>query len=353
MVQSILFILKRREIYNEKSPNNLTLSSGLYNSAKYVSDMLVENQYISNISVVPDSNSIEQEIVKHRATIVIVEALWVTPEKIAQLQKLYPKIHWVIRIHSEVPFLAGEGIALKWIGEYCHIPNVIIGVNSPRMEQSLEIVLKTILHNHNVEDKIVYLPNYYPVYDFSCKDFDKNKDHIDIACFGAIRPLKNHLAQAIAALNFANIIGKKLHFHINGNRIEQKGDSTMKNLSEMFKHLNSIGHKLVCHDWLPRSEFLVLCATMDMGMQISLSETFNIVSADFISCNIPIIVTHKEIPWASRMFSAKATDHRSMVDALCLSYTFPKINTFLNKRGLKKYVRTSAYIWKDYIDNQE
>jgi len=350
MTQSILFILKHREIYNEKSSSNLSLSSGLYNSAKYVSDMLIENGYISNISVVHDANSIEHEIVKHRATLVIIEALWVTPEKLAQLQRLYPKIKWVVRIHSEVPFLAGEGIALKWIGEYCHIPNVMVGVNSPRMEHSLEIVLKTILHTHNIEDKIVYLPNYYPVYDLSCKNLNKCKDHIDIACFGAIRPLKNHLAQAIAALDFVNIIGKKLHFHINSSRIEQKGDSAMKNLFEMFKHLNSIGHKLICHDWLPRTEFLELCATMDMGMQISLSETFNIVSADFISCNVPIIVTHKEIPWASRMFSAKATDHKSMIDALCLSYTFPKINVYLHKRGLKKYVKNSAYIWKDFIE---
>ena len=340
--KKILFILKKREVYNSSVPSEISLSTGLYNSSSYVNDMLIEKGVSSNISVVFDGNSIEHEIVEYRPDVIIIEALIIVPEKIKQLQKLYPNIQWVIRLHSEVPFLAGEGIAIKWLGEYVKIPNVYIGVNSIRMQTGCETFIDDV-------DRIVYLPNYYPDHGFETKKFDISKDSIDIACFGAVRPLKNHLMQAIASLEFANSIQKKLHFHINGTRVEQKGENSLKNLIELFKHLDGSGNKLICHEWCPREEFLELCSTIDIGMQMSLSETYNIVSADLVSMGVPIVVTKGEIPWTSNIFTASATNHRSIVNSLCLTYLFPKINVYLNKRGLKKYSRDSRYVWLDFL----
>ena len=52
------------------------------------------------------------------ATHAIVEALWVVPEKFDVLTKLHPRVQWIVRTHSQAPFLASEGIATAWIAGY-------------------------------------------------------------------------------------------------------------------------------------------------------------------------------------------------------------------------------------------
>ena len=64
----------------------------------------------------------------------------------------------------------------------------------------------------------------------------ENKSTIDIGAYGAIRPLKNQLLQALAAIKFAESIGKTLRFHINITRIENNGDPVLKNLRNLFSN---------------------------------------------------------------------------------------------------------------------
>ena len=108
----VLFILKRREDYNSVIHSHVGLSTGLYNSASFMNDMLNENGVQSKLVVVPDNNSIDREVTLYRPSHVIIEALWVVPQKFAILQKLHPEVKWIIRLHSEMPFMAGEGNAM-------------------------------------------------------------------------------------------------------------------------------------------------------------------------------------------------------------------------------------------------
>ena len=68
MKPRILFILKRREDYSAKLHSEIGLSTGLYNSAKFVSDMLVESGVDSAVSVAVDSNCIDRIVTEHRPT---------------------------------------------------------------------------------------------------------------------------------------------------------------------------------------------------------------------------------------------------------------------------------------------
>jgi hypothetical protein len=54
---------------------------------------------------------------------------------------------------------------------------------------------------------------------------------------------------------------------------------------------------------------------MDICMQVSFSETFNIVSADSVVNAVPIVVS-KEVTWATNHCVADPTDSGSIVDAL-------------------------------------
>jgi len=346
----VLFILKRREDYNAITHSHVGLSTGLYNSAKFMNDMLKENGIESNLEIAIDNNCIDRLVNKHKPTHVIIEALWVVPTKFSVLCKLHPNVTWIIRLHSEMPFMAGEGMAMDWLGDYSGFKNLVIGVNAPRMKREVSIFLQT---RNNWTDKetakrVIYMPNYYPQ-NYVTKQFDKEKEHIDIACFGAIRPLKNHLLQAFAALDFANQIGKKLRFHVNAGRIEMNGSPVINNLRGLFQQLSDSGHQMINHQWRPREEFLELCSKMDIGLQSSFSETFNIVGADLISQGVPLIGTSEEIPWAVNAFCANPVSSEDITNKLLLTYKMPKINVLTHQWSLKTYTNKSSKIWEDYF----
>ena len=349
MSAKVLFILKRKSSYAAQDPNNpIGLSTGLYNSATFVSDMLNDSGFESVTEIANDNNDIDRLVTKHRPTHVIIEALWVVPEKFGVLTRLHPTVNWIVRLHSETPFIANEGIAMKWIGDYVSYRNVSISCNSLRMYNEVSNYIATSKQwcQLLVANKVIYLPNYYPLAVSKRPKFKKDK--LDISCFGAIRPLKNHLMQAMAAVQFGDLIDCPIRFHINSGRIEGRGEPILSNLIEMFKHLEGSGHELVMHSWQDHAEFKELCSYMDIGMQVSFSETFNIVAADMLSAGVPL-VTSAEIPWASKISVASPTEIDTIVEKLTLAYSFPRLNVWLNKRKLKKYLRKSRMYWIEYF----
>jgi len=345
----ILFILKRKEDYHSVIDSHIGLSTGLYNSANFMNEMLQKAGRNSKLVVVIDNNDIDREVNLFKPTHVIIEALWVVPSKFSVLCKLHPNVKWIIRLHSEVPFLANEGIAFDWIADYARFNNIVIAANAPRALKEVRMYVKRVLDltTQEVEDKIIYLPNFYPQ-EYKSKILDKKKDTIDIGCFGAVRPLKNHMLQAIAAVKFADKIGKKLNFHINAGRIEMKGEPVLHNLKGFFTQLYPTGHRLINHDWQPREEFIKTCAAMDLGMQCSFSETFNIVGADLISQGVPLIGS-TEIPWIDSTWCANPVEVDEIYDALLKSYNIYKLNVFFNRWYLKMYTSKTRRIWKRYF----
>jgi hypothetical protein len=337
----ILFICKKRHVYGEteKGANKLLKSSGLYNSAKFVSDMLNENCVESKIVDVVDNNSIDKEVTIFKPDFVIIEALWVVPEKFEVLTKLHPKVKWIIRLHSEIPFLSNEGIAIDWLYKYIKYKNVHVGANSTDAFKIINDLLKN--------EKTYYLPNYYPLGDNKCNTPQKNDNIIHIGCFGAIRPLKNQLQQAIAAIDFANETGKSLHYHINSERIEGRGEPILHNIRALFK--NNPKHKLIEYAWLNHEEFIQIVKKMDIGMQVSFSETFNIVTADLVSNNIPVVVS-PEVTWVSSLFKADPNSNSDIVKKLHFVWNSKILNLkSLNLWGLKKYNKESTKVWLNYF----
>lgn len=342
----VLFILKRREDYNAGAHgHSVTLSTGLYNSANYVHEMLKEAGVHTKLVVVVDNNSIDREVTLYRPTHVIIEALWVVPSKFAILSTLHPNVEWIIRLHSEMPFMAGEGIAMDWLGDYVKNPNITISCNAPRFLREVRYYLKSVMgwDDKTAIRRVIYQPNFYTQKHVK-KRHRKKDGYIDIACFGAVRPLKNHLVQAHAALKFAQDKKLKLRFHINGGRIEMKGEPMINNLKGMFEQLADQGHELINHAWRPRDEFLELCSTMDIGMQVSLSETFNIVSADLINQGVPVIGS-REIPWIAPEFVANPVDSNNIVRVLKRTWFWRWFNVKMNQSRLNKYTNKSKKIW--------
>lgn len=298
--------------------------------------MLQNNDVESNIVQVIDNNCIDREVVKYKPDFVIIEALWVIPEKFEVLHKLHPNIHWFIRLHSEIPFIANEGIAIEWIKEYEKYKNVHISTNSKRMLNDLKYVTNC---------KIFYLPNYYPL-NYNIDKYKKKNDILHIGCFGSIRPMKNQLMQAIAAITYAEKNNKILNFHINGTRTENKGEPVLKNLRSLFKDTK---HKLIEHSWMQHELFVSVIKKMNINMQVSLSETFNIVAADSVNSNIPIICS-PEIKWINFLYKANPNNMKSMIFKIKLALILDKINfQLINKFKLFMYNFRSENKWLKFV----
>lgn len=318
----ILFILKRHTGYGYYG------GSGLWNSAEFIVNMLndagVEAALVSAI----DNNCIDRLVTEYRANVVIIEALWVVPEKFDILKKLHPGVQWIVRLHSDLPFLATEGIAMSWIFGYLD-RGVIVAPNDPEFAREL--------YEITGDDGILYLPNYYPV--------EKHKNLASgnvfrVGCFGAIRPLKNQLLQAVAAIRFADIHGLPLEFWINATRCEQGGEEVLKNLRALFANTE---YTLVESSWLKRCEFLDIVAHMNIMLCVSFSETFCITAADAVNVNTPLVCS-SEIPWASRASIAPATDVAEIVRKMeFVTSMFGWLAC--NRHNLKKYSERSKEIW--------
>jgi len=342
----VLFVLKKRDVSWGDNVYGKGFSSGLLNSASFVCNMLKNEGIGSKLVEVVDNNCIDKEVTLFKPTHVIIEAYWVLPEKFEVLTKLNPKVIWIIRNHSEIPFLANEGIAMEWSRRYANYKNVYVSCNNLRCMDSFN----TFIPKH----KNVYLPNFYPVTGknsnldifFEFLKFRKcSNNPLHIACPGAIRPLKNHLLQAIAALKVGEELNRKMYFHINGSRLEMNGSNILKNLRALFDN-NPLG-ELVEEPWANHEDFKKRLQGMDAVMQVSYSETFNIVGADAVDVGVPLI-SSSELQWSNKMYQADFNDVNDIAEKLKRAILVPYSASYA-RRLLKNHVKNVPNIWMDVL----
>lgn len=352
-MNKILFIVKKRHFYGDNdnvfiSDDNHKLTSGLKNSVLFVDQMLCHNGIFSKIVEVIDNNEIDKQVHDYKPTHVIIEGLWVVPEKFEILSRLHSNVKWIVRIHSEIPFLAMEGIAIDWILKYMNYSNVIVACNAKRAVRDLRNLISNYhldWNDNKIEQKIILLPNYYPTKE---KLFQhKNHNGLNIGCFGAIRPMKNQLIQAVAAIKYASKYNKNLNFYINDTRIEQGGNNNLKNISSLF---DGNKYKLISCPWVCHDDFLKLLNDMDLSMCVSFSESFCIVAADAVNERIPL-VSSSEVSWSVSASQANPNDADSIVCSMERVLNPVTRNFFINTNyiNLFNYCENTRNIWVEYF----
>jgi hypothetical protein len=338
--QKILFIIKERQVYGTKAA-----CYGLVNSCQFVVNSLKEHGIMAKVVQVVDSNGIDKVVHEYKPTHCFIEALWVVPSKFEELAKLHPKVKWIIRIHSMIPFLVSEGMCFDWLNEYFRLKHeknlkIYVSCNNEDLHKDLNVVYNDISYSPNI---------YNPQYDThgDIKHVHKDENVINIGCFGALRVLKNHAQQAIYCIEFANKLNKVLHLHVNVSEYESNETSpVLKNLRAIFKNTK---HKLIEHTWMPHQDFIELVKQMDLGIQLTFTETFNIVAADFVANEVPIIVS-KEIDFVHGAATVDISNRKEVLDALHDAYNqkhtgLHKLNTHL----LKEHNKKAEHTWWDFL----
>jgi hypothetical protein len=326
----ILFLVKLTSEYGSIVQAS---KSGLRNSAKFVIDAINKfDGVFAELDFCIDGNDIDRKLYLHKPDICIIEAIWITPTKLQEIIDLYPTVKFITRVHSKTPFIAMEGMAIEWLKAYEQIS--IISFN--HIDTSRDFAQLGI--------KNTYLPNIYPAVEYSATTNLSKKYLYKIGCFGSIRPFKNQLNQAVAAILFADNRGSIVHFYINSTRIEQNGNTVLKGLKALF---TGTRHKLIESDWLDHSKFLNLIAQMDACMQVSFTETFNIVTADCISQRVPIVVSD-EIDWLG---CSKVDPNNADEIAAQLSYVIDNKAEVVedNINDLNIYNQLAILTWFKYL----
>tara|TARA_R100000951_G_scaffold8193_1_gene7454 strand:- start:20336 stop:21379 length:1044 start_codon:yes stop_codon:yes gene_type:complete len=289
-----------------------------------------------------DANCIDKIVSDYEADVIIIEALWVTPDKMKELICIHGERKWIVRVHSRFEFLAQDGIALDWLLTYD--PNVKIAFNNRKAANTFDTFqrAKSPYLGHS---KVLWLPNIYYPNKLRC-DLQDNlfpyspwlDDGIKIGIFGAHRELKNTLNQVMAAINYGDALGKNTTIYVN-----DVGDpEIIKNLKAINEH-TGVCSQIEFVDWMTHDEFLNFVMHMDVGLQVSFSESYNIVAFDFIYCDKPILTsTFME---CTNKGSRSLPDERSIRKGIARVLRFRGIRAWLNRRKLARVNKIGTYQW--------
>jgi hypothetical protein len=239
---------------------------------------------------------------------------------------------------------------------------VILACNSPEATQDFKALAASV----GADPKhVVYLPNFYRVQRPSFSPWmyvwkflrwigiyghkpTAEEGVLKIGCFGAIRPLKNHLHQAMAAIKMAQHLGLTLKFHINANRVEGKAEPILNSVRQLFARHPQ--HELVELGWMNHDDFTKVVAGMDIVMQVSNSETFNIVAADAVANHVAVLVSD-EIPWLDGEYDANPNSVIEMTVKL-IHVWMGSGNTYLQRdqrTQLADYASHSKALWYNFL----
>lgn len=278
---------------------------------------------------------------KTRTTHAVIEAPWIKTSEFRALINEFSDVHFIVRCHSQIGFLQVEAGAIKLIREYIGLQdtslNLTFSGNSRRFCKFMEKAYRK---------RCVYLPNLYDAARPARRQPLESHRHrvLRIASFGAIRVPKNHTTAAAAALLIARHRDCDLEFHLSVNR-EEHGSGVLTAVRNMFRKLPFV--KLVEVPWEPWDDFRQIVAGMDLCMQISATETFNIVTADATAEGVPSVVSHA-IEWMPESWMAHVDD----VEGVARVGNHILSNVMAGHEGLQalsRYVRDSTRTWIQYL----
>lgn len=330
---SVKIALIAKECVGSYGTTSLQLASEFI--ARYLTDNFNKVEGAAFTAV--DGNSIDQIVTASDPDVVIIEALWVTPAKLKELIDLHPRRRWIVRVHSKIEYLAQDGIAFEWLNDYDK--RAVIAFNSKKTAESFDSYFQSTGNAR----RVVHLPNIYypgiaeqPVKKVECTNT------INVGVFGAARELKNNLNQIIAAINYANETGKVANIYVN----TVGEDEIIKNITAISDRAKG-NFKIVPISWLSHVEFLNLVRSLDLGLQVSFSESYNIVSFDFIYMGVPVITSN--LMDCTTKGAKTQPDEQSIRQAVGKVLRWHCIRGRRNKNKLHRINRKNSQAWDMFI----
>jgi glycosyltransferase involved in cell wall biosynthesis len=270
---------------------------------------------------------------------VVVSAPWIPTTELSLMAHKYPDVEFTVLSHSNVGFLQADPRAIALLREGADLeralPNFHIAANSRQLRNWWQAAYQT---------PMLLLPNMYPFEAVRPKRAWSGGT-LRIGCFCAIRPYKNVLTAAAAALEVGvRLRASDLEFWISGGRNE--GGGTMAEAIHQM-YVNVPRAKVVQNHWESWPQFLGTIGSMDLLIQPSYTETFNMVTADGISRGVPSVVG-EAITWAPRNWMAATDSACDLADRAVALLHDPKAVD----QGVEALIASNEAAmreWKDFL----
>jgi glycosyltransferase involved in cell wall biosynthesis len=273
---------------------------GLGVSATQNAKALRSAGYIAELWPILTVQDLAQNLAADRATAsiahhipvthVVISAPWIATADLSKLVFDYPDTEFVVVSHSNIGFLQADPRAIELLRQGSELeqaaPNFHIAGNSPKFRTWWQATYQT---------RLLLLPNMYP-FDSIRQKPQWSGGRLRIGCFCAIRPYKNVLTAAAAALEVGvRLRSTDLEFWISGGRTEGGGGTITNAIHQMYKNMPRA--KVVENTWQSWPSFVATVGSMDLLLQPSYTEGFNMVTADGISRGVASVVG-EAIGWA-------------------------------------------------------
>lgn len=251
-----------------------------------------------NVDIVEGIREYNSHHHHHKLTNVIISAPWLSMKDLRSMVTHFKHINFAVLCHSNVGFLQADPNGTRLLREGLafsqEVPNFTIAGNSEKFVEWMETAYGV---------PVVLLPNMYPIIGATKPWLDKGP--IRIGVFGAVRPQKNVITAAGGAVALSRLMDRPVELWLNSGR-EEGGTGTLMNALRQLT-ANIPGFELKNSPWAPWQEFKEIVRSMDLLIQVSYTESFNMVTADGISVGVPSVVSDA-IDWAPKEWKAHADD---------------------------------------------
>ena len=278
---------------------------------------------------------------KKPLTHVIISAPWMSRHDTKSMIEFFPDIQFVVECHSNVGFLQADPNAMALIRAIIGLSrthsNILLGGNSkPFVEWARQV--------YGAE--VVLLPNLYPVTEPRKHRWD-GLPPVKIGVFGAVRPQKNFMTAAAAAMLIQRELHLPVELHMSDGG-EGDGGSVSRAIHQMTK--NVLGFEVVKHLWRPWQEFIEVVEKMDLLIQPSYTESFNMITADGIVAGVPSVVS-EAIRWAPKSWKADSDDVAD-VARVGVKLLRSRLSVWRGMSARRKSNRYALEHWFRYLRNE-
>lgn len=312
-----------------------------YTTAKYLREHGIDCTVFPvrhNVDVV-DAIHKHNDTHKKKLTHVIISAPWLSLHDLKSLLTHFSNIQFVVLSHSNVGFLQADPCGVELLRKYAELaktyPNIKVGGNSTRFVNWFRIAYN---------EDCVCLPNLYTVNENVKSKVWNGASSIKIGAFGALRPEKNFMTGAAAALAIHSMIDLPVELHMTTGGESQKS-TTLNAIRQMTKDVE--GFTLIEHPWETWDKFIKLIETMNLLIQVSYTESFNMITADGISVGVPSVVS-PVISWAPNAWKADADDVIAVADVGL--HLLLEDQHHLGSRHLNEHNERSLKYWMEFLN---